>query len=365
MRPWLPGIRTERHIEGRACSRAPVHETLKSFPMATIFDSEFVEVNVNVIRRISGALPFNVFIRRGENTYTKIFPKGESVDPARLRKYEAGKGIEEFYVHHDDYRQYLLYVEQVASALFVTKNPDQEEVVGIIHEMANLTMLELVVKKHVDSKSVGHAMTTIKGCIDVLSQDPKALMKIFRMLGQHPYMIKHALTTCVFALLLAKVEKLESEKTLTALGLGAFLHDIGMALLTFDPETKSELTAAERKEIYQHPELAKRMLDSVKTVTAEVRSIVIQHHEQPNGRGYPNGLHDKQIYYLAKIVSIADSFSALLSPRPYREEPFTPVKAIEVMLEDRGKFDLKLMDSFAKLFVQTKPILPSDEGEGE
>lgn len=322
--------------------------------MATIFDSEFVEVNSEVIRRISGSLPFNIFIRRGENTYTKLFPKGEEIDTARLKEYETSKGIEKFFVHHDDYRQYLLYVEQVANALFEKKNADNDEIVGVVKEMTNLTMLELVINKHVDAKSVSYAMTTVKGCIDVLASDPKSLFRIFRLLGQHPYMIKHALMTSVFALLLAKVENLESEKTLTTLGLGALLHDIGMAMLNFDPEETAELTSEDRRELQKHPELAKRMLDSVRSVNPEVRMIVMQHHEQPNGRGYPNGLHDKQIYYLAKMVAIADCFSALICVRPYREEAFTPTKAIEVMLEDRGKFDLDLLDKFAKIFIKTK-----------
>ena len=215
--------------------------------MANIFDSEFVEVNVNILRRISGKLPFDVFIRRGENTYTKLFLKGDEIDRERLRTYETGKGVEEFYVQNDDYRQYLLYVEQVANTLFEKRNADAGEVVAVIKEMTNLAMLELVIKKHVDSKSVGYAMTTVKGCIDVLANDPKSLFKVFKLLTHHPYSIKHALMTSVFALLLAKVEKLESEKTLTTLGLGALLHDVGMSLLTFDPEEENDLDPGSAK----------------------------------------------------------------------------------------------------------------------
>lgn len=180
--------------------------------MATIFDSEFVEINTNILRRISGNLPFNVYIRRGENTYTKLFPKDEAVDTARLLEYEGTKSVKDFYVHHDDYQQYLLYVDQVAKSLFSKKNANSEEVVGVIKEMTNLTMLDLVINKHVDAKSMEHAMTTIKGCIDVLANDPKSLFRVFRLLNGHPYMIKHALSTAVFALLLAKAENLESEK---------------------------------------------------------------------------------------------------------------------------------------------------------
>lgn len=323
--------------------------------MATIFDSEFISVSTAVLQRISGPLPFNVSVRRAENAYTVVFDRNEPIDMARLKRYEDSKGLQSVFVHKDEYKEYLLYVEQVANKMFGHRHDEieLEESVHVIREMTNLTMLEIAVQNHVDQKSIGNAATTIRGCLDLLAEDPKSLFKIFKLLNSHPYMMKHAISTAIFALILAKRDKLESEKTLISIGLGAILHDIGMSMLTFDPENQIDISASERKEIKQHTELGKRVLDTVKSVTPEVRSIVLQHHEQPNGQGYPNGLHDKQIYYLAKIVTVADCFSALISKRPYRDA-FTPVQAIAVMNEDRGKFDLKLLDLFSKIFVEVK-----------
>jgi HD-GYP domain-containing protein (c-di-GMP phosphodiesterase class II) len=154
----------------------------------------------------------------------------------------------------------------------------------------------------------------------------------------------------MFALMLAKLEGLESEKTLTALGLGALLHDLGMSMIAFDAEDKEDLKPEEFKEVRRHPELGKRILDQFKSIPAEARTIVMQHHEQPNGSGYPNNMHGKEIYYLAKIVAIADSFSALVSKRPFRE-PYSAAKALEVMSTDRGKFDDALLAKFMKIFI--------------
>lgn len=320
--------------------------------MATIFDSEFIDVNTAVLRRITGPLPFNIFIRRGDNTYTKLFPKGESLDGERLTKYEKEKGVQAFFVHHDDYKQYLLYVEQVASRLFQnTSAVSGDEMLYVAKEMIDMTMFELVMNKHVDAKTIGHAVTAMKGCLDVLAKDPKALVKILKMMAKHPYTMKHSVATSIFALMLAKAEKLESEKTLTIVGLGALLHDIGMSMISFDAEDKAELSPDEWKEMRRHPELGSRVLDSIKTLPTEVRTIVLQHHEQPNGSGYPNGMHAKEIYYLSKIVAIADSFAALVSKRPFREEACSPTKALELMNGDRGKFDVALLDRFNKIFL--------------
>jgi hypothetical protein len=69
--------------------------------MATIFDSEFIDVSTTVLERITGPLPFNVSIRRTENAYTVVFPKGEVLDVPRLKKYQDTKGIQSLYVHND------------------------------------------------------------------------------------------------------------------------------------------------------------------------------------------------------------------------------------------------------------------------
>lgn len=324
--------------------------------MSHIFDTEFIPISITIFQRISGALPFDVFIKRANNVYTKVFPKGEVIDANRLKSYQFDKGVESLHVTQKDYRQYLFYVERVADNLFY-KSPagaSSDELADVVSEMANLTMLEIIVQMNVDQEAVSHATTTVKGCVAVLGKDPKSLAKIMKMLTRHPYSMRHSLSTSIFSILLAKAENLTSEKTLLLTGLGGLLHDVGMSQVSFDAEDKTELTPQEWKEIKEHPALGKRMLDTIKSVPPEVRSIALQHHEQPNGRGYPNGMHEKDIYFLSKIVAIADSFSALVSKRPYREEACTAAKAIELMMEDRGKFDTKLLADFAKLFISVK-----------
>ncbi len=322
--------------------------------MAHLFDSAFIDVSVPVLRRIKGPLPFNVFLKRASDTYTKIFPKDEPIDLQRLLTYQQSKGIEDLFVQKEDYRQYLFYVEQVATDFLAnSKEVLPEELTLIVKEMADLTMIETIIELHVDPASVEHASQTVRGCIELLGKEPKSLVKILKMMGKHPYLMKHSIATSIFALLLTRSERLESKKTLLSIGLGALFHDFGITQLPFDPEDKTELSPQEWKEIKEHPALGKRLLDPINAITTEIKTIVLQHHEQPNGAGYPNGLHDKEIYYPAKIVAIAESFSALVSKRPFREA-FLPHKAIEIMFEDRGKFDDKILKQFSKFFFKTK-----------
>ena len=76
------------------------------------------------------------------------------------------------------------------------------------------------------------------------------------------------------------------------------------------------------------------------------------HHERLDGRGYPDGLTDEQIPLGAKIVSLADSFDAMTTDRPYRRRrSFEDV--IRDLRENSGKqFDGKVVAAFARAILK-------------
>ncbi|MDQ2849397.1 MAG: HD domain-containing protein [Actinomycetota bacterium] len=90
----------------------------------------------------------------------------------------------------------------------------------------------------------------------------------------------------------------------------ALLHDIGLVA----PASRSlgtQLTGAEREWILEHPRQGMRMLDGIDFL-AESRSAAEHHHERWDGRGYPDGLREQQIPRLARILSVADAYCALM-----------------------------------------------------
>ncbi|HAR43000.1 MAG TPA: hypothetical protein DCS07_10295 [Bdellovibrionales bacterium] len=322
--------------------------------MPSLFDADYIDISISVLCRIPGAAPFDIFIRRAEKTYTKLINKGDPVDYDRLESYHLKKGIESLSVCRCDYQSYLMLAERVAADCVADPGSvTPGEMTDIVKEMANLTMIDLFVRTEMDQRSVAHATDTVKGCITALTKDPTSFINILKMMKHHPYLMKHALATSIFSLLLARKSGFESSRSLLSIGLGALIHDIGITRMTFSPEDFVDLSPDQWKEIRRHPEFGKRLLDPLKQINAEVRAIVLQHHEQPNGNGYPNGLHDAEIYLPAKIISVCDSFSALISDRPHRKA-FSPTKALELMSEDRGKLDPQLLNHFAEILMPLK-----------
>ena len=77
---------------------------------------------------------------------------------------------------------------------------------------------------------------------------------------------------------------------------------------------------------------------------------VKHHHERHDGRGYPDGLKEDEIELNAKIISVADTFDAMTSDRPYRKG-LDPKIAIDELIRCSGtQFDGKIVDAFVKAF---------------
>lgn len=97
------------------------------------------------------------------------------------------------------------------------------------------------------------------------------------------------------------------------------LHDVGkIAIEEHILNKPSHLTEDEYNEIKKHPEIGYRILSSVNEMS-EMAEYVFAHHEYWDGTGYPRGLKELEIPYLARVISVVDAFDAMTSDRAYRQ----------------------------------------------
>lgn len=127
---------------------------------------------------------------------------------------------------------------------------------------------------------------------------------------------------------------------------GALLHDIGKIAVREEVLLKAgRLTDEEFNEIKLHPEVGERLCGPLRCADL-VLPIIRYHRERWDGRGYPDGLHGEQIPLLARILSIADAYDAMLSARPYRP-PLTAEEAQRNLLAGAGtQWDPNLIGLF-------------------
>ena len=143
-------------------------------------------------------------------------------------------------------------------------------------------------------------------------------------------------------------------RELKAIEAGALLHDIGkLAVPDYVLNKPSALTRGEFETMKKHASMGARILTAV-DFPYPVVPIVRHHHEQWDGRGYPDGLVGAEIPLGARILAVVDCFDALTSDRPYRPR-LTDERAIEVLTVRKGTFyDPAVVEKFIELIPQLR-----------
>jgi len=138
--------------------------------------------------------------------------------------------------------------------------------------------------------------------------------------AKSPWTKGHSERVTRYALWIAQELGLK-EKEMEDLRTAALLHDIGK-IGTYDVilDKPDRLDSEELALIRKHPAKGEEILRPIKQLR-NLLPVIRHHHERLDGKGYPDGLEDKEIPFLAKIITLADSFDSMTSDRPYRPAP--------------------------------------------
>ena len=128
--------------------------------------------------------------------------------------------------------------------------------------------------------------------------------------------------------------------------IAGLIHDIGKIGVDERILNKSgNLTIEERGYIERHPEIGWRLLSSTDEFS-ELAKYVLNHHENWDGTGYPNGIKGEAIPLEARIISVADAYDAMTSKRSYRDK-LSKEEAVNELRRCSGtQFDPKIVDVF-------------------
>lgn len=188
--------------------------------------------------------------------------------------------------------------------------------------MYKVKMLE---SKSVKSRTLQIIINTLYEKSEQNDLHSKAVSKICRRIGQ--------------------AMKMSSEK-ISELEILGEIHDIGKIGISESILNKVEqLNSQEWEQIKKHPQTGYHIVSSSGDM-AFLGESILAHQEWYDGSGYPKGLKGEEIPLMARIVSIADAYDAMVSYRPYRK-PRTKEEAIEEIKKYSGRqFDPELVEIF-------------------
>ena len=170
----------------------------------------------------------------------------------------------------------------------------------------------------------------------------------YMLYGKDKYTYLHGERVSHYCSLISKKMGLSDEIN-KELNKGAFFHDIGKIMIPHEILKKPAALSDDEKMILQmHPEISAELLKGVRYFRASIPAAKY-HHERYDGSGYPCGLAGDQIPLAARVVSVADSYDAMTSDRPYHKH-MEKEKALNIMISGKGsQFDPDIVDIFVNI----------------
>ena len=144
-----------------------------------------------------------------------------------------------------------------------------------------------------------------------------------------------------------------NDDAVEGIAIAGYLHDIGKLIVDLKVLNSTErFNAKESEEMSRHPAAGYEILAPISHPYADIPLMARYHHERIDGKGYPDGLKGDQIPPGAKIVTLADSFDAMTTDRPYRRKlPLTDV--LEDFRANTGtQFEPAVVCAFCRAFLK-------------
>ena len=165
--------------------------------------------------------------------------------------------------------------------------------------------------------------------------------------GKDKYTRGHSERVARISVAIGKQLGMSSEE-LETLRISALLHDVGkIAIDDAILKKPAALTNEEYEIMKTHPQKGYKIMSQIPAMK-EFLPGMYMHHEMVNGKGYPQGLTDKEIPLQAKIVSVADTFDAMTIDRPYQKGMLLPEALSTIKTYVGTRYDASVVNALIR-----------------
>ncbi|MGR3301450.1 MAG: HD-GYP domain-containing protein, partial [Candidatus Scalindua sp.] len=306
--------------------------------------SDYLPINSNSLRtdtRIGCDL--YLLVKTSVDSRYILYCRGDAVFENAKREMLLEKNISRLFIKKEDQQTYYEYLENnFQDIIFDTRIPSDERS-KIVHGAAINLVKDLF--KDPKNSNIERTKTFAYNMVDYILREGRAAHSLLKIALHEYYTYTHSVNVAAVGTLFAKSIGL-GEDDLKGFCSGILLHDIGKTKISTDILNKNgKLTDEEYSKIKEHPELGVAILKEVNNGFTDEYTIILQHHENYDGTGYPLGLQKEEIHRCGRIARIIDVYDALTTNRPY-SKAMRPFAALKEMKE-------KMLNCFDKeLFVK-------------
>lgn len=191
---------------------------------------------------------------------------------------------------------------------------------------------------------------------DLCQQDIDSALAAPCLDFQSPYLIVHQMMGAVLTEIIARRRTEVAKEQRLSWVCAALTRDLGQMAIQLElDQYAGPLPQALQARMREHPDRSADLLALAGVTDLHWLAAVRGHHERLNGSGYPAGLQDEQITLGARILAVADIYSAMEKPRPYRKQAHFPQNALKEIYQRK---DAEIDGDMAQILIGQIGLLP-------
>ena len=287
----------------------------------------YFRVGIPLLLRTS-PLVADVFIRLSALKYVKLFHEGATFGQEDVQKYHAQKKVDYFYVRQQDADKVTGRLNEALETLL--KQIPLPQSVSTTVSIATIDTVHSLVNQVGFTPEV---QKLVKNGVELVLKEMYASPSLASILknmdiDREKYIASHSHILAEVSCALSIAMKWDSDMTFRKLTMAALLHDMGLSNqklarvkdLNELAERLGEFNGSELDDYKSHSRRAAVQVKGLKEVPADVDKLILQHHENPMGTGFPEGLTHVHIHPLASLMMVAHDLVDWVLDRP-GEEP--------------------------------------------
>jgi putative nucleotidyltransferase with HDIG domain len=299
---------------------------------------------LSLIDFVSGNnLPADVYLRLSEKKFIKIAHKGDKFPVEQLEKFKKF-GLIHLHMRKVEFNDYIGFNIAIGKQLEKNSKIPKEKKLNFMKHTTEVIMERLFLDG-IDKDNFEMAKTVTETTVNLIMEDSN-VFKMLDMLNSHSdELYAHSMGVSLYGVMLARHMHWASPPTLFKIATGGLLHDIGKKELPRELLNKSRGNMSrEEVELYEsHPVRGLKILGEVRSIPSDILQIVVQHHENCLGQGFPAKLSRLHIFPLARLVSVVDIFCNLIirpdaSSRMSIKDAILQMQAVDAPMLDKEMF---------------------------
>jgi len=272
-------------------------------------------------------VPVDIFLKLSEEKFVLILKEGSK---ANFESMHFSQKAEWLYVRKVDYHKCVGKALTVAGIVLESDKVSAEKKTYVLSKAADSIFTEID-QLGFNHQSLEHCRVISRSIQTLVDAKPDINYVVELMASLNENLIAHSMMVSAISVIVARSMKWTMSQNLEKLALGALLHDVGLKEI---PEEILDLPrhalSRDQMAVYEsHVYRGVDILRSMPSISDDIIAIVLEHHENAPGQGYPRRIRDFKMNPFARIVALSDCFADLVMKSANNPNPKSAQAALE------------------------------------